>query len=197
MANLSSQTFDAEYYERYYHNPNSQAVSQAEQEKLANFIYAYLQYLEVPVTSIIDVGCGIGTMLKALERHYPDAGSTGVEFSEYLCNHLGWRHGSVVDFQTTPTDLVICSDVLGYLDNKTCKQAVNNLASLTKHVLYLAVLTKEDLAVCDQERTDLRQKARSTRWYRQALAPHFQSIGGGLFMRKPVQYPLWQLEQCT
>ncbi|MEM7097481.1 MAG: class I SAM-dependent methyltransferase [Pseudomonadota bacterium] len=197
MTKASPENFDAQYYERYYHNPDSQAVSTTEQENLTHFIVAYLRYLQVPVSSILDVGCGIGTILRCLKRHFPEAKMTGVEFSEYLCAQFGWHNGSVVDYHTTPADLVICSDVLGYLDNRACKDAINNLANLTKHALYLAVLTSEDLEVCDKDRTDMNQTARSTKWYRRALHPHFQSIGGGLFLRKPVQYPLWQLEQGT
>ena len=161
---------------------------------MADFIDAYLGYLQIPVTSILDLGCGLGTLLRAMGRNCPDATITGVEYSQYLCEQYGWLNSSVDSYPGPPADLVICSDVLGYLDNQACALAIDNLASLTRQALYLAVLTKEDLATCDRDRTDLLQITRSSRWYRNKLKPHFQAIGGGMFLKKPLKYPLWQLE---
>ncbi len=187
-------TFDAAYYQRFYHDPQTQAVSIEEQQRLAGFICAYLRYMDIPVKSILDLGCGIGTLLHALADQYPHAHTTGVESSNYLCQEYGWRKGSVQDYGGPGADLVVCSDVLGYLDNTACAAAIDQLAHLTRQVLYLAVLTREDLDVCDTTRTDLNQYTRSARWYRSKLREHFQSMGGGLYLKKPVKYPLWQME---
>lgn len=187
-------TFDEAYYQRFYFDPDSQAVSSDEQQRLADFICSYLNHLEVTVSSIIDLGCGIGTLLNACATHYPQAQTTGVELSDYLCQRFGWHQSSVQEYRGKSADLVICSDVLGYLPNRQCTQALDNLTRLTGKVLYLAVLTKEDLAVCDKQRTDLNQHTRTARWYRDKLKPHFQPIGGGLFLKKPLKYPLWQME---
>ena len=187
-------TFDAAYYQRYYHNSETRAVSPEEQQRQARFVAAYLRYLDVEVASIVDIGCGIGTLLQAFQREFPEASHHGIEFSSYLCDTYGWQQGSVVDIATDPADLVICNDVLAYLDNKSCKKAINHLASLTQTALYLSVMTSEDKDIVDTQHSDMQQQARSHRWYRKHLDPHFQSVGGGLFIKKPLAVSLWRLE---
>ena len=101
-----------------------------------------------------------------------------------------------MDFADAPHDLVICSDVLGYLNKKDCAQAINNLAKLCDGALYLSVITTEDLEICDPDRTDMGQKARPYRWYQQRLERHFVAVGGGLYLRKPLPIPLWRMEHA-
>ena len=186
--------FDAAYYQRYYHNPETRAVSPEEQQRQVAFVAAYLRYLQVDITSIVDIGCGIGTFLEQFKNEFPNASRHGIEFSSYLCDHYGWQQGSVVDVDTAPADLVVCNDVLAYLDNKNCEQAIRHLAGLAQAALYLSVLTIEDMAIVDTELTDMQQQPRSVLWYRKRLDPHFQSVGGGLFIKKPLAIALWRLE---
>lgn len=192
---FSGQSFDADYYQRFYVDADTRAVSNTEQQRQARFIAAYVEYLELPIEAVLDIGCGLGGMLAALQTCWPEAHSSGVEFSPYLCEKYGWAQGSVVDYAGPSADLVVCNDVLGYLDEAQCQLAINNLANLTRQALYISVLTVEDLPVCDQEHTDMQQNLRPAAWYREALAEHFVSVGGGLFLRKPLQTAIWQLER--
>lgn len=186
--------FDAEYYHRYYVDPQTRATSAAEQQRQARFIAAFVRHLDLPVSRIADIGCGLGTVLKQLGKTFPRAQCTGVEWSRYLCETYGWTQGSVVDFHAQAFDLVICNDVLGYLSASECNKAIINLAKLCQGALYLSVLTTEDLDICDTDHTDMQQKTRSHSWYRQRLDKHFVNVGGGLFLRKPLHVPIWQLE---
>lgn len=189
--------FDADYYRRYYEDADTRAVTPVEQQHQAAFVAAYLRYLGVDVRHILDVGCGIGTLLRALADAFPAAKTTGVEHSEYLCDRYGWHNGSVVTYALAePADLVVCNDVLGYLDKRTCARAISNLAALTRTALYVSVLTEEDLEICDTDHTDMSQRIRPARWYRQKLDAHFVSVGGGLFVKKPLEHPVWALERC-
>jgi trans-aconitate methyltransferase len=186
--------FDAKYYERFYVDPQTRATSVAEQRRQARFIAAFTRHLGVPVTRIADIGCGIGTIVQQLGKDFPRAQCRGVEWSQYLCETYGWTHGSVVDFQDDPFDLVVCNDVLGYLNARDCNRAIHNLAKLCQGALYLSVLTTEDLDICDVDHTDMQQKTRTHTWYRKRLDKHFVNVGGGLFLRKPLQVNVWQLE---
>ena len=89
----------------------------------------------------------------------------------------------------------ICNDVLGYLNDADCARALKNLARHTGLALYLGVLTREDLALCDPERTDQAQSARPVAWYRRRLTRNFLAVGGGLYLRKPVDVTVWHLER--
>ncbi len=90
---------------------------------------------------------------------------------------------------------MVCNDVLGYLNKTEARKAINNLARMTESVLFLSVLTSEDMDICDQTHTDLAQKVRPVAWYKDLLRKHFVGVGGGLFLKKPLAYPVWQMER--
>ena len=73
--------------------------------------------------------------------------------------------------------------------------AMTRLATLTNKALFFGALTEEDWALCDPNRTDADVVSRPARWYRSRLARHFQSVGGGLFLRKPVDAVIWTLDR--
>jgi len=190
--------FDKAYYDRYYRNPATRSATPLAAARQAGFISGYLRYLEVPVRRILDVGCGLGRVLTAMSDQYPNARTQGVEFSEYICGRYGWTQGSVVDYESKSAfDLVICNDVLAYLDDQACAQAINNLATLSRAALFLGVLTKEDWVLCDQQRTDPDQYLRTKAWYQKRLQRHFVNVGGGLYLKKPLEFPVWTLDRLT
>lgn len=193
----SKKQFDKAYYDRFYRDPGTRAVTPAATRRQAEFIAAYLRYLEVPVRQILDVGCGTGGLLRALARLFPGARTVGVEFSEYLCDAYDWEPGSVVDYTPTANpDLVICNDVLGYLDDKDAETALKRLSSYTVSALYLGVLTTEDLALCDASRTDGNQITRPVGWYQDRLTDNFLNLGGGMFLKKTTDVTVWHLERA-
>ncbi|MFW6094119.1 MAG: class I SAM-dependent methyltransferase [Pseudomonadota bacterium] len=188
--------FDKAYYDRFYRDPRTRAVTPADSRRQAAFIAGYLEYLRLPVRRIVDLGCGTGATLRALGRRFPRARLEGVEISDYLCRRYGWRTGSVVDYSTaTPFDLVICNDVLAYLDDRDGGRAIANLARLCRGALFVGVLTADDLARHDGERSDPYQYHRPAAWYRRRLGRHFLSVGGGLYLKRPVEVTVWALEQ--
>jgi len=134
--------------------------------------------------------------LRALQREFPRVKTQGLEVSEYLCGKYGWTHGSVVDFEPVrPADLVVCQDVLGYLDEVDCARALTNLADMSNQALCLGVLTTEDLTLCDPERTDAAQLDRPRNWYQRRLQCHFVNAGGGVFLKRPLEVTLWSLDR--
>jgi len=190
--------FDAAYYRRFYGDAATRSVTPAEVARQMAFVTAYLRHLRLPVNRILDLGCGLGLMRAPLLEAFPRARYTGVERSEYLCERMGWLHGSVVDFATRhPFDLVLCHDVLQYLDAAAAGDAIDNLARLCRGALYLGVLSREDWERnCDRERTDERVFLRPARWYRRRLARHFTNAGGGLFLARDAPVVLWALEHA-
>ena len=190
--------FDKAYYDRYYKHPATRSVTPLAAARQAGFISGYLRYLEVPVRRILDIGCGLGRVLSAMQDQYPKARTVGVEYSGYICDRYGWQQGSVVDYDSkSPFDLVICNDVLAYLDDKACATAINNLAGLSRSAVFLGVLTKEDWGLCDQDRTDPDQYLRTKAWYHKRLQRHFVNVGGGLYLKKPLEFPVWTLDRLN
>jgi 2-polyprenyl-3-methyl-5-hydroxy-6-metoxy-1,4-benzoquinol methylase len=190
--------FDKAYYDRFYRNPETRAMTPASARRQAAFIAAYLRHLDLPVGRIVDVGCGVGMTLRALVREFPKALARGVEFSTYLCERYGWQPGSVVDFEADQAfDLVVCNDVLTYLDDVACARAIANLARLCRGALYVGILTTDDAQLYDPDRTDPDQHLRPAAWYRRRLQRHFVSVGGGLYLRRPLDVTVWTLERLS
>lgn len=190
------QKFDAHYYRRFYLQAATRAMSQPETERRAAVVASVVAQLELPVKRILDMGCGLGWFRQPLLKVFPRAGYTGVEYSEYLCREYGWQQGSVVDYQGRGAfDLVVCCDVLQYLDNRAATQAINNLARLCRGALYLHVPTKHDWqTLMDPGGTDDRVYVRSGAWYQQHLRKHFRHIGNGVLLRREFAALQWELQ---
>jgi len=188
--------FDKAYYDRYYRNPRTRAINPAAVRKQAAFIAAYLNHLELPPKRVLDIGCGTGGLLRALGRQFPKAELAGAEVSNYLCKRYGWSSGSVVDFSSSePFDLVVCNDVLPYLDDSACAAALKNLTNLSSSALFIGALTAEDIEQCDIARTDSQQFTRSASWYRRRLKRGLVNVGGGLYLKKPLAVTVWCLDR--
>ncbi len=192
----STERFDKAYYDRFYRNPTTRAASHRDAALQAGFIVAYLRYLRLQVRHVVDIGCGLGRLLDALGDAIPSATRLGIESSRYLCDRYGWEPGALPhDVPRRSFDLVVCDDVLGYLDAEDAAAAIATLARLTRKALFFGVLTEEDLAICDPSRTDTDVHLRPAAWYRRRLGQRFQPVGGGLWLRKPVTAPIWTLER--
>jgi len=188
--------FDEAYYDRFYKDPGSRVSEGDEVERLVAFVASYLKYLQIPVESALDLGCGLGPWRAPLTRHFPKVSYQGVEVSPHLCRELGWAQGSVVDWDSEPADLVVCHGVLQYLGARDAKRAMKNLSRLTHGALFLEVLTQEDWEEnCDQWRTDGDLKLRPAAWYRRALEGRFIGVGGGLFLPADSDVVLYELER--
>jgi 2-polyprenyl-3-methyl-5-hydroxy-6-metoxy-1,4-benzoquinol methylase len=191
----SATRFDERYYQRFYRDPATRATTHQVVRRQAAFVAAYARHLGLRVRRILDIGCGLGWMLAALQNEFPKARCVGVEYSEHLCATQGWQRGSVSDFvAAVPFDLVVCHDVLPSLGDRGCAAAIDNLARLCRGALYLGALTAEDWQRCDQARTDRDVYLRPAAWYRRRLAKHFDNAGGGVFLKRPLDLPLWALE---
>ncbi len=133
---IAEQRFDATYCERYYRNSRTRATTPQAVRRQAAFVAAYLRHLEVPVRRVLDIGCGLGWMLGALQNEFPKARCKSVEYSEDLCRKNGWTRASVTDFaSSTPFDLVVCHDVLPSLDDAACRAAIANLGVVPRRAV--------------------------------------------------------------
>lgn len=188
--------FGREYYRRFYRDGRTSVASRAEMARRAEFIAAYTRHIDCPVASILDAGCGLGLMREPLLRALPGAAWVGLEYSEYLCRRYGWTQGSLADWRARqPFDLVVCYDVLQYLDDAAASKAMANLAQLCRGVLYFTALTRRDWREnADQSRTDREVAMRSGRWYRERLVRNFRQVGAGLWLRRGSPLVTWELE---
>ncbi|WP_076997422.1 class I SAM-dependent methyltransferase [Variovorax sp. KK3] len=197
MQSAGAAIFDEAYYQRFYFDKKTKVVDPRHVERLGAFVCAYLRYLRVPVRRVLDMGCGIGLWRDVVAKHFPAASYQGVEFSEYLCGRYGWERGSVLDYQAKePFDFVICQGVLPYLSPSDVKRAIRNLGALSQGGLYVEAVTREDYErdIVDEDVTDPRIFRHRAEVYRHGLSQDFQELGGGVWLSRRCEVPLFSLE---
>ena len=197
MKSASKDLFDEAYYQRFYFDKKTSVADPDHIDRLGAFVCSYLQFLRVPMSRVLDVGCGIGLWRELVARHYPHARFKGVEYSEYLCARYGWERGSVLDYKAkAPFDFVICQGVLPYLSADDAKIAMRNLARLCKGALYVEAIAKEDWDkdFVDETLTDPRQFKHPAQLYRSGLAEGFIEMGGGIWLSRQAELPVFALE---
>ena len=200
MKSASATIFDEAYYQRFYFDKKTSVVDPAHMERLGTFVCSYLKYLRVPVQRVLDVGCGIGLWKGIVAQHFPGAAYHGVEFSPYLCERFGWQQGSVVDYAAdAPFDLVICQGVLPYLSPPDLKRALHNLGRLSKGALYVEAVSREDYErdTIDEDLTDNRVFRHRAELYRRGLAEGCLELGGGVWLSRQAEVPLFELEHAS
>ena len=164
--------FDEAFYERYYDRESTAVVSQEDITRLAKFVTSYLDYLDVPVRTMLDAGCGIGLWRRALNQVAPGVEYTGIEPSRYLCEKFGWEETTIAGFRSRRKfDLVVCQDVLQYVEDAEVRHSIRNIARLCRGAFYLDVPTREDIdgGALDKRKTDSAIHVRSARWYRRRI----------------------------
>jgi len=193
------QAFGPEYFRKFYLDPKTRVTTAGEMHTRARLIAAILAQAAIPVRTILDAGCGIGLLRKPFAEVLPRARYTGLEASEYLCARYGWTSGSAVDHAPrNPFDLVVCYDVLQYLDDRAAARAIANFARLTRSALYVCALTREDWrANCDRKLTDREVHLRPGAWYRRRLQRQFRYLAFGVWLRKDVTAILWDMERSA
>ncbi len=195
----SNRRFDAAYFRRYYFDPATRVTEPREMQRRANLIAAVLAAAQLPVRSILDMGCGTGLLRSAFARVLPRASYVGMESSGYLCRRYGWLRGAVQTFTLQrPVDLLVCYDVLQYLSDAEAARALDNFAALTRSALHFSALTRKDWREhCDRTLTDGRVHLRGGDWYRRRLAKNFDYLGFGVWVRRGVSVIAWELERCA
>jgi 2-polyprenyl-3-methyl-5-hydroxy-6-metoxy-1,4-benzoquinol methylase len=189
--------FNAAYYKRFYLTSATRAMSREQTDVRGALIASLVKQLDISVKRILDVGCGLGWYARPLQKIFRDARYVGTEISEYLCEQHGWIHGSLVDLQLKGQfDIVICADVIQYLNNKDAAKAIRNLANWCRGALYFHVPTKRDWQDnVDHSGTDTNVYLRSATWYQRELRKYFVHAGCGVHVKDEVAFAQWELEE--
>ena len=190
-----SERFDEAYYRQFYgRRPVHTAAKIA---KLASGVMGICGWLGIPVRHVLDIGAGPGHWRTFLTANHPGVRYTGVDISEYACRRYGHEQRDISNWRPRPAGLVVCQGVLQYLDDAAATAAIEHLGAAARSALYLEVPTSYDrVATIDPDHTDLDVHWRSGSWYRDRLRPHFQQLGGGVWIPLSRQLPLYELERA-
>jgi 2-polyprenyl-3-methyl-5-hydroxy-6-metoxy-1,4-benzoquinol methylase len=143
--NSSKTKFNKQYYENAWqqwedmkiYGPSSRHV-----RRLTQKIIKPLQF-----NSVLDAGCGAGTLLEDISDHYPHVQLNGAEFAESGVELARKRNPDAhiyhLDLEKQALkkkfDLVTCIDVLEHIPDD--RQAISNLRKMTNKYLLLVVPT--------------------------------------------------------
>lgn len=188
--------FDHAYYRRYYYDPRTAVTTRREMQARARLIAAFTEHVGLPVRRLLDAGAGTGMLRTSLKRLLPKAEYVCLETSAYLCSRYGWEHGRIEEYRSPAAfDLVICYDVLQYLEDAGAAAALAALGRLCRGVLYFSALTARDWRQnCDRSRTDREVHLRDADWYRSRLLRSFAPSGAGFWIRRGAPLVIWELE---
>jgi SAM-dependent methyltransferase len=179
-------TYDQAYFDRWYRGPETPSDLPTLKRNVSLAVAAAESVLDRPLESVLDVGCGEGRWQPILQELRPGASYIGIDSSRYAVETFGaernLRRGTfdelgLHDFDE-PFDLVVCADVLHYLDDRTILLGLDALVDLVGGVALIEVFTKDDPVEGDRDGFLLRDPL----WYRRAF------MGAGLV---PVGLQLW------
>ena len=188
--------FDKNYFERFYFCEETRVAERCHYDRSARFLISYLDFINARPETVLDAGCGTGWIHRGLLAEIPTLTIKAFDVSTYVSSKYGWDNASILDYQNRDKfDLVICNDVLQYLNDTDAGVALERLASWTCSVLYFSVLTTEDWERnCDRKLTDGSVYLRPANWYRKKLRTRFRNLGGGLYVRADCELVIYELE---
>lgn len=192
----ATRPFDEAYYERFYENPQTRVYGAEEHAALANYVFSFARWNQLPIKSVLDVGAGVGLWRDWIQKHAPKVKYTGTEVSEVMCKKHGFQQCDIARWRDRKQyDLIVCQGVLQYLPDPDVAPAVANIAAMARGLVFFEALTRSDLRErADRARTDADVFVRNGSYYRGLFAKHFVAIGAGLHWPKELELPFWELD---
>lgn len=149
--------YDRDYFDRWYRKGDIGGGARLAR-KVALAVATAEYHLERPLRTVLDVGCGEGPWRAPLLKLRPGVRYLGFDSSEYAVARFGARRNLHLarfgDFARLrpcpPADLLVCSDVLHYLDARELDRGLPGLADLCGGVAFLETFAREDRAEGDE-----------------------------------------------
>jgi SAM-dependent methyltransferase len=167
--------YDAAYFRRWYRGPR--ASSRADLARKVAMAVAMAEfYLQRPIRSVLDVGCGEAAWRAPLLKLRPKLRYQGVDSSEYAVARYGRsrnialaRFGQMEQLRFgAPVDLLVCSDVMHYVPTAELRRGLSGFAELCDGLAFLELYAKGDEIRGDHAGYLARPAASYRRWFREA-----------------------------
>jgi SAM-dependent methyltransferase len=194
--------YDRAYFDRWYRDPKTRVKSGVSIRRKAALALSVAEYyLERPVRSILDVGCGEGNWLPALRDLRSRIRYTGIDSSSYAIGRFGkkrnLRLGTFATLEEIGLDdeydLIICSDTLFYLPLPELEKGLASLADRAAGVAFLELYTGKDSLIGDFPKEGLQSAAS----YRRMLRAHgFLSVGSHCYLGPNMAERAMELEKA-
>ncbi|MDQ6831716.1 MAG: class I SAM-dependent methyltransferase [Gemmatimonadota bacterium] len=187
---LTVKSYDKRYFDRFYRDPKRRVIGSAELSRKAAMVVGIAEYvLDRRIRLVLDVGCGEGAWRAPLLRLRPGLRYRGIDSSAYAVERFGKRRGiapgTFADLErmsgVEEADVVVCSDLLHYLEASELQRGLIALSWRLRGIAYLHAFTSADEISGDTRGW----KRRSPTYYRRlfadaglvACAPHCYVAG--------------------
>lgn len=165
--------YDRHYFDTWYRQRNINAPATL-RRKVALAVAASEYHLGRPIRSVLDIGCGEGAWRAPLLRLRPAACYLGLDSSRYAIERYGRARnlrlaafGDLAEQRfDAPFDLLVCADVLHYLDDDEVRRGLSGFADLCGGLAFIEVYCVED----DVEGDMHGFRGRTAHWYRRTFA---------------------------
>ncbi len=165
---MDTKTYDAAYFQQWYRRADIGGSARLAR-KVALAVTTAEYYLERPIRSVLDIGCGEGAWRAPLLKLRPKLQYLGFDSSDYAVTRFGRTRNlhpaAFGDFAwlrpCAPVDLLVCSDVMHYVPDRELRAGLDGLADLTGGVAFLETFAAED----EFEGDHAGFQARPARWY--------------------------------
>jgi len=149
---MTKKRYDRHYFDRWYRGLGAVASKDALRRKVATAVAVTEYVLDRPLVSVLDLGCGEGRWQPVLFEMRPHAAYLGIDSSEYAIDRFGatrnLRRGTFEELELhdfdRPFDLVVCSDVLHYLERDAIRRGLPAVVERLVGVAFLEVFTRSD-----------------------------------------------------
>lgn len=167
--------YDDAYFQRWYRG-RGMAAGASLARKVAMAVAIAEFYLERPIRSVLDVGCGEAPWRAPLLKLRPRLHYQGVDSSEYAVARYGRsRNIALASFGQLgelrfgqPVDLLVCSDVIHYVPTAELKRGLAGFAEHCDGVAFLELYARDDDIAGDKHGFLPRSAAAYRKWFAQA-----------------------------
>jgi SAM-dependent methyltransferase len=170
-----NKTYDSAYFQRWYRDRGlAGRVGLARKVAMAVAIAEF--YLERPIRSVLDVGCGEAAWRAPLLKLRPKLRYQGVDSSEYAVARYGRsRNIALATFGQLgelrfgqPVDLLVCSDVIHYVPTAELKRGLSGFAEHCDGVAFLELYARDDDIAGDKKGFLSRGAGSYRKWFKDA-----------------------------
>jgi SAM-dependent methyltransferase len=170
-----SKQYDAAYFRRWYRGAH--ATPRADLARKVAMAVAIAEfYLQRPIRSVLDIGCGEAAWRAPLLKLRPRLHYQGLDSSEYAVARYGRsRNIALASFGQLEhlrpgeaADLLVCSDVIHYVPTAELRRGLKGFAELCDGVAFLELYARGDEIRGDKLGFLSRPAASYRRWFREA-----------------------------
>jgi SAM-dependent methyltransferase len=181
----AAKRYDKRYFDKWYRNPAHRVSTAASAGRKAAMALAVAEYyLERPVKTVLDVGCGEGQWQPIMKKLRKGIRYTGVDPSEYAVGRFGKKRnlklggfGDLAKLRLGMSyDLIICSNILYYVPGTELATGIKELAARLEGVAFFEAYASDEVLKGDTRMMEKRDTGFYKKLFRRnglvACGPH-------------------------